>query len=110
MAKKPIPNFDAEPGPRVGSAHWRLGAFELDERLRELSRDGQPVPLESKPLSLLMLLLRHPGEVVSKQEVAEALWPGQAASDAVIAKCVAKLRTALSDVEQKQVLTVRGIG
>ena len=83
LAKKPIPNFDAEPGPRVGSAHWRLGAFELDERLRELSRDGQPVPLESKPLSLLMLLLRHPGEVVSKQEVAEALWPGQAASDAV---------------------------
>lgn len=110
MAKKPIPNFDAEPGSRAASAPWRLGAFELEERLRELSRGGQPVPLEDKPTSLLMLLLRHPGEVGSTQEVAEALWPGQAASDAVIAKCVAKLRTALGDVDQKQVLTVRGIG
>ena len=56
---------------------WRFGAAAFDEAALVLSVAGKPVPLERRPLELLALLLRHPGEVVTKDEIQDALWPDQ---------------------------------
>lgn len=90
--------------------HWRFGGIELDEVRMELRRNDQPVEIEPKPLELLMFLLRHAGEVVTRQEILQALWLGRIVSDGVITNCVAKLRTALGDEEQSVVRTVPRYG
>ena len=43
--------------------------FELDLRSGELRKDGQNVPLQTKPFQLLALLVEHSGEVVKREEV-----------------------------------------
>jgi DNA-binding winged helix-turn-helix (wHTH) protein len=52
-----------------------FGEFELDERLRRLSRGGQPVRLAGQPFDLLCLLVNRPGELVTREEVRQHLWP-----------------------------------
>ncbi|MGO9269276.1 MAG: winged helix-turn-helix domain-containing protein [Terriglobia bacterium] len=54
---------------------FRFGAFELDPRARELRKGGLRVKLEGKPLQVLELLLERPGELVTRKELRERLWP-----------------------------------
>jgi serine/threonine protein kinase/DNA-binding winged helix-turn-helix (wHTH) protein len=89
---------------------WRFGEAELDESRLELRVRGALVDIERKPLELLMLLLRQPGEVVTKEELNDTLWAGRVVSDSVLTKCMAKLRQALGDSEQTQILTAHGYG
>ena len=51
----------------------RFGAFELDLASRELRKDGAPVKLQAQQVELLALLARRPGEVVSRDEIIDAL-------------------------------------
>jgi DNA-binding winged helix-turn-helix (wHTH) protein len=53
----------------------KFGEFQLDEGLRRLSRGGQPVKLTGQALDLLCLLVRRPGELVSREEIKHNLWP-----------------------------------
>ena len=89
---------------------WRFGAAAFDEAALVLSVAGKPVPLERRPLELLALLLRHPGEVVTKDEIQDALWPDRIVTEASVTKCVARLRQALGDGEQKLIRTIHGYG
>ncbi|MES2682708.1 MAG: protein kinase [Pseudomonadota bacterium] len=97
MAKKSPPNFAEGRGPALHSARWRFGAFELDEARRELSRQGELVEIEPKPLNMLMLMLRHPGELITKNDLMEALWTGRIVTESVLSNCVTKLRSVLGD-------------
>ncbi len=89
---------------------WVFGAVRFDTRSLSLSVDGEPVAVERLPLELLRLLLRHPGEVLDKAQVLEALWPGRVVSESVLPRCVAKLRRALRDDDQQIIRTVHGYG
>lgn len=89
---------------------WRFGECLLDGATLELSLRGERVRLEPKPLQTLMFLLRHPGEVVTKDELYEAIWPGRVLSDSVLAKCMARLRQGLADEDQILIKTVHGFG
>ncbi|MGQ0620946.1 MAG: tetratricopeptide repeat protein [Panacagrimonas sp.] len=89
---------------------WRFGECVLDGATLELSLRGERVRLEPKPLQTLMFLLRHPGEVVTKDELYEAIWPGRVLSDSVLAKCMARLRQGLADEDQILIKTVHGFG
>lgn len=91
---------------------YRFDAFDLDTRTRELSRDGEPVPLEPQVFDLLALMLRHAGEVVTQDAIIEGVWNGRIVSDAAIATRVSALRRALGDDGQSQRLirTLRGHG
>lgn len=91
-------------------ASWVFGAVRFDTRSLALSVDGEPVAVERLPLELLRLLLRHPGEVLDKTQVMEALWPGRVVSESVLPRCVAKLRRALRDDDQQIIRTVHGYG
>src|SRR5256885_1318692 len=94
----------------VFSRVWRFGACEFDEASRELRMGGVAVDLESKPLEVLYHLLLHAGEVVTKEELFEAAWPGVSVVEGSLATAVSKLRRALGDGDPPIVLTVPRIG
>jgi non-specific serine/threonine protein kinase len=110
MAKKEVPTFIRDEAETPRGAIWKLGRFELDEGRRELRRDGTVVELEPKPLNLLMLMLRHPRELLTKDELFDALWAGRMLSESVLTSCVGKLRQALGEYHEEWIRTVHGYG
>jgi DNA-binding winged helix-turn-helix (wHTH) protein/serine/threonine protein kinase len=105
----PFEGVTAGNGP-AGARIWRFGECEFDELKRELRVQGQPVDLESKPLDLLLQLLLHAGEVVTKDELLEAVWPGTAVVDGSLATAISKLRRALGDTHEDAIVTLPRLG
>ena len=71
---------------------WRFADYEFDELRRELRTRGKPVDLEAKPLDILLQLLLHAGEVVTKEELLESVWPDVMVVDGSLATAASKLR------------------
>jgi DNA-binding response OmpR family regulator len=60
----------------TGSLRTRsFGVFEADLRVAELRKFGIKIKLLEHPFQLLALLLPHPGELVTSDEIRQALWP-----------------------------------
>jgi DNA-binding winged helix-turn-helix (wHTH) protein len=76
---------------------WRFASAVFDEGTWILTVDGRPAPVEGKPLELLHELLLHAGELVTKDELLEAVWPGVSVVEASLPTAVLKLRRALQD-------------
>lgn len=91
-------------------ARWRFGTTEFDELRWELRVRGQVVAMERKPLEVLGQLLRHPGEVVSKDELLESAWAGRVVVENALSNAVAKLRRAIGDEDQTVLVTVPRVG
>ncbi|MGB1560255.1 MAG: protein kinase domain-containing protein [Sinimarinibacterium flocculans] len=89
---------------------WRFGECALNGATLELSVRGRSVKLEPKPLQLLLFLLRHAGEVVTKDELLDGVWPGRVLSDTVLSKAMGRLRQGLDDEAQALIKTVHGYG
>jgi len=87
---------------------WRFADCEFDDLRFELRVRGVVVELERKPLELLRFLLSRSDEVVRKEELLEAVWPGVSVVDASLATAVSKLRKVL--VEQDVIQTVPRVG
>jgi len=87
---------------------WRFAACEFDDLRFQLVVHGERVELERKPLELLRYLLSRSGEVVRKEELLEAVWPGVTVVDASLATAVSKLRKVLG--EQEIIQTVPRVG
>ena len=88
-----------DPAPVTTTDHLaRFGVFELDVRTGELRRSGVRVKLQEQPFRLLTFLLEHPGDVVSREELRERLWPTDFVDfDHSLNTAVRKLRSALDD-------------
>ncbi|MGH9561610.1 MAG: winged helix-turn-helix domain-containing protein, partial [Terracidiphilus sp.] len=54
---------------------FRFGAFEADEHTGELRKQGRRLALQGQPLQVLLLLLDRAGELVSRTEIHQRLWP-----------------------------------
>lgn len=89
---------------------WRFDRVEFDERTLRLSVDGVGVEIEPKPLRLLQHLLAHAGEVIHKNALVRAVWPGRIIGDAALTKCLARVREAIGDREQALIRTHHGFG
>ncbi len=89
---------------------WTFGEFEYDELRLQLSSRKALVELEMKPLEILRQLLLRNGEVVTKQELLDAVWPGLLVVDGSIATAVSKLRKALNDQDARIVVTIARVG
>jgi Tol biopolymer transport system component/DNA-binding winged helix-turn-helix (wHTH) protein len=63
----------AEKGPL--DARIRFGAFEADLRTKELFKDGRRVALANQSFVALATLLERPGQLVSREELRQRLWP-----------------------------------
>lgn len=84
--------------PVVGT-QLRFDDFEVDPIQGFVRRNGAPIPLQGKPLKLLLALLEKPGQVVSREELRNRLWPSDAfgAFEDGLNTAVRKLRIALED-------------
>lgn len=89
---------------------WRFGVIEYNEARQALHIAGRPTELEHKPLKVLSLLLRHAGEVVTKDELFETVWAGRVTVDHVLSTAVGKLRKALDAAGERRIVTVPRIG
>ncbi len=89
---------------------WVFARCLFEESTLELSVAGQLVELERKPLEVLRHLLRHAGEVVTKEEIHASVWPGRVLSDTVLTKAVSRIREVLGDDAQSIIKTVHGYG
>src|ERR1700683_4586282 len=89
---------------------WRFGNYEFEELSRELRTDGRRVDLEAKPLDILLQLLLHAGEVVTKEELLESVWPDVMVVDGSLATAVSKLRKGMGDEDHPAIVTVPRVG
>ena len=89
---------------------WRFADYEFDEMSRQLRAKGRVVELESKPLDILLQLLLHAGEVVTKEELLESVWPDVTVVDGSLATAVSKLRKAMGDEDHPAIVTVPRVG
>jgi TolB-like protein/DNA-binding winged helix-turn-helix (wHTH) protein len=77
----------------------RFGPFEADLTSHELRHDGSKVKLQEMPFQILAILLEHPGQLVTREEFRQRLWPSDTFVDFEhsINTAVKKLREALAD-------------
>lgn len=82
-----------------GTRILRFGLYELDLRAGELRKDGIRIRLQEQPLQVLALLLRQPGETVTREEIQREIWGGDTFIDFDhgLNKAISKLREALND-------------
>src|SRR2546425_1742153 len=77
----------------------RFGAFELDFRASELRKQGTKIRLQEQPFQILQMLLRCPGEVVTREELQQKIWPSDTFVDFDhgLYNAIKRLREALGD-------------
>src|SRR5271169_602132 len=78
---------------------FRFGEFEFIVRAGELRRNGEVLRLQYQPLRVLQVLLEYSGDVVTRDEIRERVWPEDSARDCdnSLRVAVAKLRQAFGD-------------
>ena len=76
-----------------------FGLFELNLKAAQLTRNGTKIRLPQQPLQLLSVLIESAGEIVTREELRQRLWPSDVFIDFdhALNKSIQKLRDALSD-------------
>ncbi|MGO4512591.1 transcriptional regulator [Bradyrhizobium sp. 2TAF36] len=74
-----------------------FGPFRLCISKRLLLKDGGPVHLGGRALDILIALVRHAGQIVSKRELSDLVWPDITVDDGALRVQVASLRKVLND-------------
>jgi eukaryotic-like serine/threonine-protein kinase len=82
-----------------GPQSYEFGPFRLDPAQRALLRDGQAVALQPKSFDILLLLVRNPGRLVTKEELLSTIWPKMVVEEANLSQNIFLLRRALGDGE-----------
>jgi DNA-binding winged helix-turn-helix (wHTH) protein/tetratricopeptide (TPR) repeat protein len=86
---------DSNARPRL----LRFSVFEVDLRTGELRKQGLKLKLQGQPFQVLAMLLERPGEVVTREEIREKLWPGDTFIDFEhsVNNSIKRVREALGD-------------
>jgi DNA-binding winged helix-turn-helix (wHTH) protein/Tfp pilus assembly protein PilF/TolB-like protein len=84
----------------------RFAGFDVDLGRGELRVGGAPVSLRPKTFALLAYLACHPGRLLTKDELIEAVWPDVTVTDDSLVQCVSEVRAALRDDGQGLIKTV----
>jgi DNA-binding winged helix-turn-helix (wHTH) protein len=71
--------------------------WQLNLGNERLLREEEPLALPPKVFAILRYLDEHPGRLVTKQELLDAVWPDIAVTEAVLKNCILKLREVLGD-------------
>ena len=91
--------------PSSGPRFMRFGPFQVDQQRQEVSKSGQRLKLQGKVYQVLVALLEKPGEVVTREELRQRLWPADTHVnyDANVNTTVNKLRQVLGDSTDKPI-------
>src|SRR6476646_2311470 len=87
------------PQVQNGTHTVRFGAFEADRHSGEVRKSGIRIKLQEQPFKVLQVLLEHPGDLVTREELQSRIWPEESFGDFdhAVNVAIGKLRTALGD-------------
>jgi DNA-binding winged helix-turn-helix (wHTH) protein/Tol biopolymer transport system component len=90
---------NAEATVNDGNRTIRFGAFEADLPSGEVRKSGSRIKLQDQPFKVLQILLEHPGDLVTREELQSRIWPEDSFGDFdhAVNVAVGKLRAALGD-------------
>jgi len=80
-------------------AIFRFGAYEVDSRTGELRKNGMRIRCQEQPIQVLVALLERPGELLTREELRQRVWPEDTFVDFdhALNTAVKKIRAALND-------------
>jgi hypothetical protein len=81
---------------------YSFGEFELNDVQVRLTRGGQSVKLEPKVFSVLLYPLQNRDRVVTKNDLFDALWPGEFVTESALPRAVTAARRAVGDDRTQQ--------
>jgi TolB-like protein/DNA-binding winged helix-turn-helix (wHTH) protein len=111
-ARRQTPHPGSEPArasPGPVPAVYRFAGFTLDTRRQLLVRGSAEMRLRPRTYDVLAYLVMHPGRLVGKPELMDAVWEGVAVTDDSLVQCLMEIRRALGEAHDV-VKTVRGRG
>src|SRR5919108_6605901 len=79
---------------------WRFGPFRVDVENERLWHGSEEIVLRPKSFAVLQYLLAHASQLVAREKILHALWPGIMVSEAVLTVCIGEIRQALGDDRQ----------
>ncbi|HMF61690.1 MAG TPA: transcriptional regulator, partial [Vicinamibacterales bacterium] len=79
----------------------QFGPFLIDIAERMLRRDGETVPLTPKAFDVLVALIEKPGQLISKEELLQKVWPDTFVEESNLAYNIFALRRALGDTAER---------
>jgi predicted ATPase/DNA-binding winged helix-turn-helix (wHTH) protein len=85
---------------------YQFDDFTLDVARGCVFKGGEEIKLRPKVYETLKYLVEHPGRLIGKQELIQAVWPDAFVTDDSLVQCTVELRRALDDRTQKLVKTV----
>src|SRR5215217_5602516 len=77
--------------------HYEFGPYQLDPCKRILTREGEGVALTPKATDILIVLVKHAGQLVEKDELLKEVWPDTFVEEANLTQNIFTLRKALGD-------------
>ncbi|MER2263590.1 winged helix-turn-helix domain-containing protein [Methylobacterium oxalidis] len=89
---------------------YKFGPFRFWPKRQLLTHDGNPVRIGARALDILTLLLQHPGEVVTKEDLVNFVWPRMFVHEGNLKVNVASLRSALAEKEPHTVYIATVVG
>ncbi len=101
---------DGGHAPGRSPGRWRFAGMELDETSGRLRVDGVEHTLDHGSYGVLVALLHRSGQVVGKDALLHAGWPGRVVSENSLTKAISRLRHVLDDAEGELVCTAHGYG
>lgn len=90
------PSGIAAGGGQAGE-RYRFGPVVVDAAAHTLSRDGVARSVEPKAFAVLLVLLRHPGVMVPRDDLLDAVWGHRHVTPGVLTRAIAQLRAVLDD-------------
>ncbi len=102
-----------KPSPAAESTVLTVGPLAADTACHRITKNGAEVPLKNKEYELLLFLMRHPGQVFSREDLYEMIWGLESLGDNItVAVHMNRLREKLEDdpAHPKLLQTVWGVG
>lgn len=95
-----------------GADRFRFDGIVVDAVAHTLSRDGQRLQVEPKAFAVLLILLRHAGELVNRDDLLDAVWGHRHVTPGVLTRVIAQLRHVLDDHahEPRYIQTMHALG
>jgi TolB-like protein/DNA-binding winged helix-turn-helix (wHTH) protein/Tfp pilus assembly protein PilF len=98
--------------PGVVNHLYEFDDFRLDAQKRVLLRGKEPIPLTPKAFEVLLLLVQNSGQLLTKDNIMEAVWPGSFVEESNLTQTVFVLRKTLGETKtgQRYIMTMPGQG
>jgi non-specific serine/threonine protein kinase len=93
-------------------AMYAFAGVEVDAGAHRLLRDGREIAIEPKAFAVLLVFLSHPGQLLSRDQLLDAVWGHSFVTPATLNRIIAQLRKALADDSEapRCIQTVHGLG